>query len=131
MRSPADHRPPESDSPNLDLDQTLDRLSAELSAVRAELARLRPEQPITTWQDTAAAVGVSVHTLMRRRHDVGHKGRPYFDGVDAARAWYADVVRASRLPPEPVRSSARRPKAVTTGTTLADVKRSRRKGGVV
>ena len=38
-------------------------------------------EPLTTWQAVAKAIGVSYATVVRRRREVGHEGRPYYVGL--------------------------------------------------
>ena len=48
-------------------------------------------EPLTTWQAVAKAIGVSYATVVRRRREVGHEGRPYFDDGEGARDWWRQL----------------------------------------
>jgi hypothetical protein len=116
-------------------------LLAEIRALRSQLAQATPApRPLTTWRAVAEALGVSVHTVMRRRRQNGDHDttrRPYFVDVEAARAWFADLVTSRNVPVPPVRVTKvappkpSTPKAPTGGTTLADMleAKKRKRGG--
>lgn len=73
--------------------------------------------PTSSWLDVARAVGVDDSTIRTHRRRTRDGTAPLFADTDAARAWYAALVRAPDAPPP---SGRRAPPKRTAPTGVVD-----------